>query len=120
MKATLITLLETICPNNVFLHGSIASNVAYPDSFITFYVSRTSDNSFYNDEVHSVDWTFLVYYYTSDPSNMSTVPTTILTTLKNNGFIPQGKGYDIISDVETHTGWVQEFIYTEIINNNNQ
>ena len=37
----------------------------------------------------------------------------LLRKAKKAGFIPQGKGQDILSDEPTHTGWAMDFIYKE-------
>lgn len=115
VKEILINKLEEICPNNVFLQGTLGENEAYPESFITFFTNFTEDRAFYDDEVHSIDWTFSVIFYSSSPALVGTVPTTIYTELKKIGFIPQGRGNDIPSDQPSHTGWAMDFIYTEIL-----
>lgn len=113
MKESLLTVLETICPNNVYLQGTLSE--IYPESFITFWTNYADDNSHYDNTVHSIDWQFSVNYYSSNPALVGTVPTQIRTALKNAGFIPQGKGSDIPSDEPTHTGWTMDFIKTEFI-----
>lgn len=115
MKSELYNVLNTICPNNVYLQGTIDENVDYPGSFITFWTNYTADNSHYDDDVHSIDWQFSVMYYSSDPSSIPTMADEIRSELKKNGFIPQGRGNDIVSDVASHTGWAMDFIKTEII-----
>lgn len=118
MKEALFTVLNTICPNNVYLQGTIDEDRAYPDSFITYFTNDTDDRAFYSNEVTSFDWTFSVIYYSNDPALVNTVPATITAALKNAGFIPQGKGRDIPSDEPTHTGWAMEFIITEYVAQN--
>ena len=115
MKATLITALETVCPNNVFLQGSLSENTAYPSEFITFWTNYTDDRAFYNNAVHSIDWNFSVMVYATSPNRVATLASSVRTALINAGFIPQGKGNDLLSDEPTHTGWAMEFIKTEII-----
>lgn len=115
MKQTLIDVLETFCPNNVYLQGTLSQDAAYPESFITFWTNYTDDNSHFDDDVFSVDWNFSVNYYSSDPTSVNTVPAQISAALKAIGFIPQGKGNDLPSDRPTHTGWTIDFIYTEIL-----
>lgn len=114
MKQTLINVLETFCPDNVYLQGTLADDAAYPDEFITFWTNYTDDNQHFDDEVYSVDWNFSVMYYSSDPALVNAKPALIRTALKNAGFIPQGKGNDLVSDSPSHTGWAMEFIKTEI------
>lgn len=115
MKKELINVLEGICPDNVFLQGSLAPDEPYPDSFITFWTNYTDDHAHFDSEVFSVDWQFSVIYYSNDPAKVGTVPGTIITAMRNAGFIPQGKGFDIASDVPTHTGWAMDFIKTEYL-----
>lgn len=119
MKDLLIETLETICPGNVFLQGTFAEEVAYPESFITFWTDSTNDDSHYDNDVHSIDWHFTVIFYTSNPATIETVPGQIREALKAAGFIPQGKGFDIPSDRPSHTGWTMEFVIEEIIDQSN-
>lgn len=115
MKSLLISVLETICPNNVFLQGTLADDGAYPESFITIWTDSTESDAFYDNGEHAVDWTFSVIFYSSDPSQIDTKAAAIRAALKAAGFIPQGKGFDIPSDQPTHTGWAMDFVYTEKI-----
>ncbi len=115
MKNLLIDALETICPNNVYLQGTLSEDEPYPESFITFWTNYTDDNSHFDNDVISVDWQFSVIFYSNDPALVGSVPDTIRNALKQAGFIPQGKGYDIPSDVESHTGWAMDYIVTEYL-----
>lgn len=116
MKDLFISVLETFCPDHVYLQGSLNPDESYPDDFITFYVESTIDNSFYNNDVAAVDWNFFAMYYSTDPVKVNTIPAQICTAMKAAGFIPQGKGNDIMADSPTHTGWAMDFIYRENIN----
>lgn len=109
MKTLLIQTLETICPNNVFLQGTLNPNEDYPADFITFWTDFTNDVRHYDNDVKSIEWNFSVMFYSNNPDNVASVPATIRTALKNAGFIPQGKGNDILSDVSSHTGWAMDF-----------
>jgi hypothetical protein len=115
MKQLLFNTLNTICPGNVFLQGTVDADVPYPESFITFFTDYTEDRKFFDDDVASIDWSFTVIFYSSDPELIASVPAEITTALKAQGFIPQGRGRDIPSDVPTHTGWAMEFIITEYL-----
>ncbi len=112
MKLRLFNVLSTF-DFPVFLQGTISENEPYPESFITFFTEDTEDRNFFDNEVNSIDWTFSVIFYTSEPNRMSYIPRLIIETLKMEGFIPQGRGRDIPSDVPTHTGWAMEFIAME-------
>lgn len=113
MKQLLIQTLETLLPNNVYLQGTLNPDDAYPDEFITFFTDYTDDISHYDNSVVSVVWSFSVIFYSNNPERVASVPAMIRTALKNVGFIPQGKGKDILSDEPTHTGWAMDFLYRE-------
>lgn len=115
MIDTLITALETVCPNNVYLQGSFEADAEYPESFITFWTNYTDDNAHYNDNVTSIDWQFSVIFYSSDPAIIQTKAATIRAALKAAGFIPQGRGNNIMSDRPSYTGWAMDFIKTEYL-----
>lgn len=117
MKELLISILEQFCPDNVFLQGSLNPNEPYPQKFITFFITSTEDNSFYNNSLSAEDWDFSVMFYSDDPTEVNTIPAQISAALKSAGFIPQGKGNDLMSDRPTHTGWAMDFLYRENINN---
>ena len=113
MKQKFIDILEKHCPNDVYLQGSMNAEEAYPDEFITFFVVQTNDLAHYDNAVHSVGWQFAVIYYSNDPTKVNTKPFQISADLKAAGFIQQGKGSDILSDEQTHTGWAMDFVCVE-------
>lgn len=113
MKNLLITTLESL-GYDVFLQGTLADDEQYPESFITFFTTNSTDHAFYDGEPSGTEWHYTVIFYTSNPVLMSTVPMQIYNTLKKAGFIPQGKGRDIPSDEPTHTGWANDYLYLEI------
>lgn len=115
MKTLLINTLEQVCPNNIYLQGTLSADALYPSEFITFWAFSTNDNAHYDDAVHSVDWYFNVMVYATDPDRVKALSDAARTALKAAGFIPQGKGNDLASDEPTHTGWAMEFIITEIL-----
>ena len=113
MKQKLIDILEKHCPNNVYLQGSMNADEAYPPEFVTFFVVQTYGISHYDNAVRAVGWAFAVIYYSDDPAKVNTKPFEIAADLKAAGFVQQGKGNDILSDENTHTGWAMDFVYTE-------
>lgn len=113
MKQKLIEILETFCPNNVYLQGSMNPAEAYPSDFVTFFTMQTESVAHYDNAVQTVGWTFAVIYYSDDPTHVNTKPFEIAAALKSAGFIQQGKGSDILSDEPTHTGWAMDFVYPE-------
>lgn len=116
MKQKLVDILEKHCPNNVYLQGTMNPDKEYPAEFVTFWTLSTADAAHYDNFVASVEWSFSVIYYSNDPVKVNTKPLQIAADMRAAGFIPQGKGNDILSDEQTHTGWAMEFAYTEKIN----
>lgn len=113
MKEFLISILERFVGDYVFLQGTLNPEVAYPQKFCTFYVTDSNFDEFYNNDANKINWFVYVYFYSNNPSEVLEIPPQIIRALRDAGFIPQNAGFDVISDVETHTGWAMEFIYPE-------
>lgn len=113
MKQKLVGILDKFCPNNVYLQGTMHPDEAYPADFVTFWTPSTDDAAHYDNAVAAVDWTFYVVYYSNDPAQVNTKPFEIAADLKAAGFVQRGRGYDILSDEPTHTGWAMEFMCVE-------
>lgn len=103
MKNELITLLKTF-NYPVFLQGSMNTDDTYPPSFFTFWNYETPEDSHYDNEAVRAIWGFWVYFYSDDPLLVDTKLDEARKLLKRNGWIVDGKGKDVASDVETHTG----------------
>lgn len=112
MKELLISILEGFC-DDVFLQGTLNPDVPYPQKFITFFVTDSPLDAFFDDDSNRIDWYVDVMFYSCDPQEVLDVPIQIIRALKAEGFIPQGAGTDILSDVPTHTGWAMEFIFRD-------
>lgn len=115
VKDLLIEKLETICPDNVFLQGTIAADAVYPAKFITFWTNYTDDIAHYNNEVDSIEWNVSVNFYSTDPAEVNSKPLDIIAALKSAGFKPQGRGHDLVTDSNEHTAWTIEFLFKEKI-----
>lgn len=103
MKQTLIELLSVL-GYPVFLQGSLNPSDPYPDSFFTFWNFNNDDTAFYDNDTHRAVWGFWVYFYSTSPALVESVPEQARQILKSNGFILQGKATDISVDRPTHTG----------------
>ena len=114
MKSLLIETLNKL-DYPVYLQGTINANEAYPESFITFMTVYSQDAANYDDDTRAVQWRFQVAFYSADPKLIESVPHEIQNALKAAGFIPLGRGRDILSDVPSHTGWVQDYYALEMI-----
>ena len=115
MKDILINILETFCPDNVYLQGTLNPDEAYPAKFITFFTTDSDFEAYYDDDPNRIAWYVTVIFYSNNPQEVLTVPREIIAALRAAGFLPQNAGIDVISDVETHTGWAMDFIYPEQI-----
>lgn len=113
MKELLVSILERFCPDSVFLQGTLNSDETYPQKLITFFVTDSPFDDFYDNEANKINWYVYVYFYSDNPREVLDMPPQIIRALKENGFIPRGAGIDLLSDVKTHTGWAMEFIYRE-------
>ena len=116
MKNLLIETLKKagfVEGKTLFLQGALNSSEVYPNTFVTFWTDSTDDNAHFENETHSIDWSFSVILYSNDPAIVNTKSDEIRAVLKAAGFIPQGKGFDIPSDEPTHTGWAMNFVITE-------
>lgn len=103
MKEQLITLLETF-GYPVYLQGSLASPEAYPDSFFTFWNPANDDGGFYSGSPIRAVWTFMIYFYSTDPTLVASVPEQARQALRSAGHTVYGKPSDVNVDAPTHTG----------------
>ena len=105
VKELLINTLNTNFKDYpVYLQGSISRDEAYPESFFTFWNNSSNDSGFYDNCETECIWDFDLNFYSSDPTLVNTVLLTAKSALKAVGFIPDGNGYDVMSDEATHTG----------------
>lgn len=111
VKSNLITALDAFCPDNVFLQGTLNPDEQYPDKFITFFITTSELGAYYNNDPNRADFYINVMFYSNNPTEVATVPTGIIESLKSAGFVPENYGYDIYSGKKSHTGWAMEFVY---------
>lgn len=112
MKELLINTLSAL-GYPVILHGSMAEDAAFPDSFITFLTLDAPEAAAFDNETALTEWQYQVNFYSNDPAKVESEPKKIRAALKAAGFIPQGKGRDLPSDEPTHTGWTADYYYIE-------
>lgn len=103
MKKALVTLLKTL-GYPVFLQGTLQNTEAYPESFLTFWNFDTPEAAFYDNGAGRAVWGFWVYFYSTSPELVESVPEQARQLLKQNGYILDGKAHDIGVDKPTHTG----------------
>lgn len=103
MKSELIRLLETL-GYDVSLQGSMNSANDYPPSFFTIWNFETPEDVHYDNNASRAVWGFWVYFYSNNPLLVDVELENARKLLKSNGWIVNGRGEDVGSDVKTHTG----------------
>lgn len=104
VKTLLINTLDEAFHLPIYLQGSMSDDDVYPDSFFTFWNNDTDDSAFYNNTETQTIWDFDLNLYSNDPAVVNTILLQAKTLLKGVGFIPDGSGYDVVSDEPTHSG----------------
>lgn len=118
MEDALITILETF-KVPVYRQGSMSNDTAYPETFITFWNNNSPDHAHYDNLDYGTDWDFNVFVYSSDPSVVYSLLSEIRSALKDAGWIPTSKGFDVASDEATHTGRAIQFLFAEFPTSDN-
>ena len=110
MEDALVTILEGFnYPVN--RQGSMS---AYPETFITFWNNDSPDHSHYDNAEYGTNWDFNGYVYSVNVSVTYSLLQEIRAALKAAGWIVPGKGFDVASDEETHTGRGIQCLYLEV------
>ena len=107
------TLKDSFKDYKIYLQGSMSKDEAYPDSFFTYFNNTSDDDGFYNNDNTRVVWDFDLNFYSVDPELVNSVLLTAKTALKAVGFIPDGSGYDVMSDEPSHTGRGMNLLYMQ-------
>lgn len=110
MEDTLIELLETFSMP-VIRQGSLGPDETYPDTFFTFWNNDESEHSAYDNDTASVDYSFDVNVYSTDPDTAYSLLTQARKLLKQNNWIIATRAYDLLSDEITHVGRGMEVQY---------
>lgn len=113
VKTLLINTLDDAFHYPVILQGSLSTEDVYPASFFTFWNNSTNDDAFFDNTETVTIWDFDLNFYSVDPDLVNTVLLSAKNLLKASGFIPDGSGYDVISDEHTHTGRGINLLYIE-------
>lgn len=103
MEDLLIEVLEELS-RPIIRQGSLPDDEEYPDSFFTFWNNTSYSEGFYDNKESKVVWDYDLNFYSHDPELTHTELQKAINGLKSRGFIATGKGYDVASDVNTHTG----------------
>lgn len=113
IEDVLIGLLESfVYP--VYRQGSLTVENGYPDSFFTFWNYDSPDHSHYDNHEYGTDWNFGVYFYSNNPELTYSVLADARILLKQNNWIVPSKGFDVRSDLPSHTGRGLTVFYLEV------
>lgn len=115
MENKLIELLESF-EFPVFRQGSLGEDEPYPPTFFTFWCNDEIENSAYDNETQSVYYDFDVNVYSNEVEQSYDLLSQARKILKDNGFTIIRRGYDVGSDVISHTGRGMNVVYINIEN----
>lgn len=93
--------------------GSYTDESQYPESFFTFWNAGTPEGGFYDDKANKAVWIWYVYFYTKDASLLYSKLESLITILKDKGFIIEGKGQDVASGSPDYFGRYIKIKYIE-------
>lgn len=101
----------------VYIQGSLSDDDQYPDAFFTYWNNSTNDESFYDNTETETIWDFDLNFYSNDPALVNSVLLEAKQRLKAVGFIPDGSGYDVLSDEPSHLGRGMNLLFIEKVRN---
>lgn len=93
--------------------GSYSDVSEYPPSFFTFWNYDTENAGFFDNESNKTVWFWNVYYYTNNPATLYSTMDELIGYAEEEGFIVEGKGYDIPSDRPDFIGRIITLKYVE-------
>ena len=106
MKDEVIEILKKIGyieGESIFQQGSLG-NRPYPKNFFTFWNFETPDIKHYDNRPFRCNWGFWIYYYSDNPGTIDDELLKAKKAFEESGWSVDGRGEDVKSDVETHTG----------------
>lgn len=101
MKSLLIDTLEKL-NYPIQLQGTLGLK-EYPDTFFAFWNPETYEK-YYDNVPVSREWVFWLYLYSTNARVVESEMDNAIKLLRDAGFIIEGYGSDVASDVVTHTG----------------
>lgn len=93
----------------IFLQGSMSQEAEYPDTFLTYFIPTNDEDIFADNTATHTAYTVQAAVYSNDIDQKDALAEKIKTDMKAEGFLFQTGG-DVASDVETHTGYMQQFV----------
>lgn len=110
MEDNLIELLETF-GFPVIKQGNLAEDADYPPVFFTFWNNGEYEYKAYDNITILVTYDFDVNVYADDPKTVYDLLKRARILLKSKGYKTPNRGYDVTSDIDTHTGRGMNVIY---------
>lgn len=98
----------------IYRQGSMSDDDKYPESFFTFWNPETADHAHYDNREYGVEWNYNVFFYSTAPELVYSTIESAISDLKSAGWILTGRGYDVNSDEESHTGRGVDITFLDI------
>lgn len=95
----------------VILQGSYAPEEEIPETFITFQTMASDTQESFDNEEALTAYEINITIYSQDPATLKELATSTRPLLKAADFIPQGKGFDMISNEPGFLGWGANYYY---------
>ena len=93
-------LLESLEKMNVPFYRE-GSHDDCNNSFITFWnIETVESNRGYNDKPLFTEWKYQIKFYSRNPLELYNKLDDLIYLLSENGFIIEGRGFDLKSDIE--------------------
>lgn len=93
--------------------GSYAEDDVIPQSLFTFWNVSTPYNGFFDNKANKKIWVWQIYFYTKDANIIYSKLDDFISLAKREGFIVEGNGNDIPSDVPNYFGRMVRINYIE-------
>ena len=100
------------CGVEVRYQGSLSDAEPLSDTFITYQISDSSDESYYDNDAQRCVTHIQLIIYTTKMSIIKTLPLQVSSLIKQAGFTRQSLGRDH-GFYEQHYAWLMEIHFTE-------
>ena len=98
----------------VYRQGSMTEDEEYPATFLTFWNFETPEDKHHDNQATRAVWGYWVYCYSDDyPTMINTLEAARQLLMKAGWISTDGRGQDVRSDVDTHTGRMITVHYVE-------
>lgn len=84
--------------------GTLPDNRPYPDNFFTWYNPYTENAEIYDNRPRATNWEYDVAFYSVNPQRVTDTISALYERALDLGYEVDGKGYDVSSGRQSHTG----------------